>query len=943
MENRPLLINKLFLAFTQFPVVLGWWLWWEPAKARPVLALILSAFYELTMFVFAFGRKVWDKLEERAVQHVSNWIWTSINQFAPGFRRRYKKQILNDYGIFNVRGLGLMSTYSLPLEHVFVDLRIVTSNPQKFNIDLLAQTEAESSGPIWHYLRSRDSKPLTAFDVLNSLPNRNHATALNKALVIVGPPGSGKTTLLQHIALTFASNRQSHFGVSGSTPILLFLRDHVKEITDNKPPSLGSLLYAYFSQSDRFPGLNTPSNWFDKELRRGRCTVLFDGLDEVAGLNQRQLISNWVDEQVKNYPASRFVLSARPQGYRDAPLMRAHILEVQPFTREQVQRFIGNWYLANEIMASGGALDETVRRRASKDATDLFRRLRMSPSLSALTVNPLLLTMISMVHRYQGSLPETRVELYAEICEVLLGRWRQTKGVQETLTAAHKLSVLRPLAAKMMELKLRDISTNEAMGVISAPLKRLGLTYKAAEEFLSDLQRTSGLILEREADHWSFAHLTFQEYLTASQWHKQNINCPWVQMVGDSWWHETLRLYAAQGDATSLVRTCLETDTLPSLILAAECLDERCEIELSVRHAVETRVIADLESSHAARRRFATEVQLSRRLKSLQPIDDEVEIDLNYITGAEYQLFKDETAQPHRYFAGDHASERVFAIGEALKPISGVRAVDAAAFCAWLSQRSGNGFWFRLPSDNEAREYPAQVSDFAAWCKKDNNFVLVGLPANHEAAILQHLRTMSSLPLPNTIEALDFSQFLEESLKAIRRSRRSRQGRLLQTLEPFIELAHDLEKDGHLNTDHDRARFQELSRNLILNLALKIDAELSEIGIQEINSVIAALDRGEMVEARLIAESCMGHPMVSVKSSSKFLYELLTVVTHVQPATSSSVRKIICKMIEYIDVKEPKAVKPFLGLYWRCQIVAARERGDLKAWESIRIVRQQIN
>jgi len=40
-----------------------------------------------------------------------------------------------------------------------------------------------------------------------------------------------------------------------------------------------------------------------------------------------------------------FILSARPQGYRDAPLQRANVLEVQPFNSDQVRKFIENWYL----------------------------------------------------------------------------------------------------------------------------------------------------------------------------------------------------------------------------------------------------------------------------------------------------------------------------------------------------------------------------------------------------------------------------------------------------------------------------------------------------------------------------------------------------------------------------------------------------------------------
>src|SRR5262249_29870372 len=159
--------------------------------------------------------------------------------------------------------------------------------------------------------------------------------------------------------------------------------------------------------------------------------------------------------------------------------------------------------------------------RASRDADELLRRLAnpKAAAIRALTVNPLLLTMITMVHRYRGALPGSRVELYREICEVLLGRWRQAKGVQEgDLTADQKRVVLMPRAARLMEQEVPELATDDALPIIRPPLKRVGITGEAVKSFFRDLQASSGLLLEREAGHWGFAHLTFQEYLTAAYW-----------------------------------------------------------------------------------------------------------------------------------------------------------------------------------------------------------------------------------------------------------------------------------------------------------------------------------------------------------------------------------------------------------------------------------------
>src|SRR5205085_4107011 len=284
---------------------------------------------------------------------------------------------------------------------------------------------------------------------------------------------------------------------------------------------------------------------------------------------------------------------------------------------------VGGWYLANEIKSSGNEDNREVRERAERDAQDLMRRLRGLPALSALTVNPLLLTMIAMVHRFKGSLPGKRGGLYADICEVLLGRWQETKGLPDTLSAAQKLVVLRPLAAGMMTRRIRDIKTDDAVALVEPHLKRVGYADRP-DVFLDNLESGSGLFLEREPGLWSFAHLTFQEYLTAAHWLEEKAtDCDWGAMADDSWWHETLRLYAAQGNATLIVQACLEKNTVAALIVAADCLDEAREVEAAVRHTAEARLIADLESPDAARRRLAAEVKLSRRLKSLYWIDDQ--------------------------------------------------------------------------------------------------------------------------------------------------------------------------------------------------------------------------------------------------------------------------------------------------------------------------------
>jgi hypothetical protein len=353
--------------------------------------------------------------------------------------------------------------------------------------------------------------------------------------------------------------------------------------------------------------------------------------------------------------------------------------------------------------------------------------------------------MIAMVHRYHGALPGSRVELYSEICEVLLGRWRQAKGVKDLLTAAQKRVVLQPLAAHMMELKLRDIPQKLAVKVVEPFLKRVGVSDKRAADFLTELEASSGLFLERETGHWSFAHLTFQEYLTAAHWLGESSSSHhWTVLVSDSWWHETLRLYAAQGDATEVVEACLSADNLTSLALAADCLEEARELDPNMREEVVARVSAGLESSDDARRILAVKVQLARRLKSFQRIDDECEIDLEFISNAEYQYFANEMRALGEFYQPDHWTSFDYSPGEAQQPIRGMRLEDAEAFCRWLTEARPGNEHYRLPHQSEALAHPSKNLTIGALCNEDDRFSLVGLGQTTKDMIQTQITTLAT-------------------------------------------------------------------------------------------------------------------------------------------------------------------------------------------------------
>src|SRR5262249_29409975 len=197
-----------------------------------------------------------------------------------------------------------------------------------------------------------------------------------------------------------------------------------------------------------------------------------DGLDEVARPEDRRGVADWVERQIKQYPQNDFVITSRPHGYRTARIDGAAVLQIRSFTGEQVSRFLMSWYLAIERHSTGAAGDD-VRRRAEEAADDLLQRLNGAPALYELTVNPLLLTMIATVHRYRGALPGSRVDLYGEICQVLLWRRQEAKKLPLTLDGDKKENLLRGLAFAMMQRQVRDLPRTDVLAEIGSALRRM--------------------------------------------------------------------------------------------------------------------------------------------------------------------------------------------------------------------------------------------------------------------------------------------------------------------------------------------------------------------------------------------------------------------------------------------------------------------------------------
>ena len=347
-------------------------------------------------------------------------------------------------------------------------------------------------------------------------------------LVLLGDPGSGKTTLSKYLAVWAAGGLE----IAGCErpgellPLRIPFREYVTELEAGRDHDLVDFLACQARRDLQVPGADRA--FFVGALEQGEALVLLDGLDEVSRPGARAAMRDRVAAFEDRYRAAPVLVTSRIVGYDDAPLdeRRFELLRLRPLDDGALDELVRRWYAAREP-------DDPATRRAATD--DLLAALRAEPRVRELARNPLIATLVCLVHGQRARLPGERAKLYALVVETLLDTWNQAKehGAEgfSDIDPGRQRRYLERLALAMQQRR-RERERGEPGDVtIEREALLTELTAIAAEpgasgderaevrhrvgRWVNHLAARTGLLVEQRPGVFAFLHLTLMEFLAA--------------------------------------------------------------------------------------------------------------------------------------------------------------------------------------------------------------------------------------------------------------------------------------------------------------------------------------------------------------------------------------------------------------------------------------------
>ncbi|HNB41402.1 MAG TPA: SUMF1/EgtB/PvdO family nonheme iron enzyme, partial [Anaerolineales bacterium] len=451
-------------------------------------------------------------------------------------RIQYLNSIINDCKRARLVGLDPQAADvtrgAFSLDHLYISL------DTKTQVEIKKDEEADEK----REFRFDKTRPLSVLEALSGKDEQS--------MVLLGLPGAGKSTFVRYLALWHAqalldskinfSEKLPKWNGTPMLPVIIPLGRLAESLPKESKRGTAEFIEKYFEQAMSFP-----TTLFKHTLEQGGL-FLFDGLDEVADLGSRPIVVEAVEQFAAKYGKnrnSRFLVTCRTFSYTDPRWQltswAAH--ELAPLTRKKINQFIEYWH--NECIAVDPARKDDYEDKRKK----LHEALQEGDHrrLWEIADNPLILTVMAVVHTHKGDLPDARALVYEECIDLLLLRWEAERTVtgksqRKDLRSALNVpdialrNVLQEIAYHAHERERKTDGKREGQAaLVTEDLLRADLhaafqNDEKVQIFMDYCESANGLLMlqgvaplpDAPPDApprrvYAFPHLTFEEYLAA--------------------------------------------------------------------------------------------------------------------------------------------------------------------------------------------------------------------------------------------------------------------------------------------------------------------------------------------------------------------------------------------------------------------------------------------
>ena len=332
--------------------------------------------------------------------------------------------------------------------------------------------------------RKKTSGQITdVFVDMSSILDPHEECSAPRTVLIEGEPGMGKTTYCKKYVNDWATKKQQPQGcgsIAFKVVLLLKCRDihsDIWEAIDDQllPQGIDEEVKQQFF-------------WFIRE-NQSSILLILDGLDELP-LSKLSIFSELIEGRV--LPRCHIVTTARHEAGKEVRKFCDTLLQIEGFSEKHVKEFVAKYF-----------------KERTDLATKLSQRMSRDKNLREIAAKPLNTALLCLLcEEFEGTLPESRAQLYLDMVECVLRRRRKNKGTLETLEdlTNHYKPQLNHLGKVALNGLLDD---------------KLDFHETQLENHAKELTEFGFLSVQpggsklRQTLHYTFVHKSFQEFFAA--------------------------------------------------------------------------------------------------------------------------------------------------------------------------------------------------------------------------------------------------------------------------------------------------------------------------------------------------------------------------------------------------------------------------------------------